>query len=277
MRKTLWTDAHDRLLVEAKQTVSEASDAQIERVWLRVASTMDGQSGHRNRRHTRLRVGIGAGIGAIVLGTSGLAAAALYTAHTGQGPNDAEDLRLGGPGERLAVGATDYGKVVAEETTDIPFPTVKARGIAVQDQVDDARGAGSNEFVSTGAVRAWVADAAVCAWSNQWAAATRSSDEDDRAAAIEMIQAAPTWPAVVAIDPDPYSRVETQKVDDGTGTITREHYRDESQFFYLKALGKVVEGRDPGAVARVLAENNGYCSPALVPDLPNANPMHAAH
>jgi len=118
-----------------------------------------------------------------------------------------------------------------------------------------------------------VADQALCYWSNQWAAATRNGDEADRAEAIGMIQAAPTWPAVTALDPEPYSRMESQEVSDAQGNITTEQYRDESQFFYLAALSRAVDGRDVGAVARVLAENNGYCRAENMPDLPKADPM----
>lgn len=202
MHRTPWTDAHDRLMVAAKPAVPEPSAAEIERCWARLAPTVEGPGRPRRSRRARIRVGIAAGIGATVLGTSGLAAAELYTAHTGKGPVDAEDLRLGGPGEKLAVAAPDFGRVVAEETTDIPFPTAESRALALRQQVEDARGAATDEFVSTGALRAWVADAALCSWSNQWAAATRSHHETARAQAIRQIQAAgpartapqPSWP-----------------------------------------------------------------------------------
>lgn len=274
MRATLWTDVHDRLMSDAEPQVPESPDAELERVWIRVAGAMEGDGGPRRRR--RGRIAVAAGIGAAVLGTSGLAAAELYTAHTGKGPVDVEDLSLGGPGERLDPVAPDYGKVIAEETADIPFPSPESREFAVRDQVHDARFATpGSERVSVGAVRAWVADAALCAWSNQWAAATRDDDEADRAEAIGMIQDAPTWPAVVAIDPHPYSRMETQEVTDGNGNTRTERFPDESQFYYLGALGEAVGGRDLGAVAEVLAANNGYCRPELVPDLPEADPLHA--
>jgi hypothetical protein len=250
--KPTWTDAHERLLGVTVPPVPEVPDAEVERVWARVGPTLD-QHVPARRRGRRLRVGIAAGVSAAVLGTSGLAVADLYTARTGEGPVDAEDLRLGGPGEKLALAAPDFGEVVAEETADVPFPTSEARTLAVRDQVHDARSAGTDEFVSTGAIRAWVSSAAVCAWANRWAAATRSGAEDERAEAIEMIQAAPTWPAIVAIipsAPEPY--------------------------VYLDALGRAVEGRRTGPVARLLAAHNGYCRPGLVPDLPHADPMNGS-
>lgn len=271
MRPPSWSETHERLLTDAQPRVPEPSPNQLEHVWSQVAATIEADDAAPRKRR-RIRIGFAAGIGAMVLGTSGLAIADHYTARTGEGPADAEDLRLGGPGEKLALAAPDYGEVVAEETKDIPFPDQKSREFAIRDQVDDARGAWRNELVSTGAVRAWVADAAVCSWSNQWAAATRDNHESDRAEAIDMIQAAPTWPAVTAIDPDPFSRMETQKVTDRKGRTRTERYRDESQFFYLRRLGAAVEGRDLDAVARILVDDNGYCRPGNVPDLPQAYP-----
>ena len=158
-------------------------------------------------------------------------------------------------------------------TSDIPFPSDEARAFAVAGQVRDAENAGRDEFVSTGAVRAWVADAALCSWSDQWAVATRNGDEAARSEAIDMVHAAPTWPAVAALDPEPYARWETQKVRDENGVVSTERYLDESQFFYLAALGDAVDGRAPAAVARVLADNNGYCRTGNVPHLPAADPM----
>lgn len=271
MRATSWTEEHDRLMVDAAPPFPEASDAELARVWNRVASAVEGDTKSPRRRG---RVVVGAVVAAVVLGTSGIAAAEFYSAHTGKGPVDAEDLRLGGPGERLDPAAPDYGKVIAEETADIPFPSLETREFAVQDQVHDARFAvPGSERASVGAIRAWVADAALCAWSNQWAAANRDGNAADRAEAVGMIQAAPTWPAVVALDPDPYSRMKTMDVTDDEGNTHTEHYRDESQFYYLGALGKAVQGQDLDTVAELLADNNGYCRPELVPDLPKANPL----
>ncbi|WP_300399799.1 sigma factor-like helix-turn-helix DNA-binding protein [Nocardioides sp.] len=60
------------------------------------------------RRRRRARVVVGGAVAAAVLGTTAVAAADLYSTHTGRGPVDAEDLRLGGPGERLDFGAPDF-------------------------------------------------------------------------------------------------------------------------------------------------------------------------
>jgi hypothetical protein len=274
MRATSWSDEHDRLVADTAPPVPEPSEGELDRVWTHVAARISS-GGRRRRRWGRI---VAAGIGAIVLGTSGLAAAELYTAHTGKGPVDAEDLSLGGPGERLDPAAPDYGKAVAQAIADIPFPNDASRVFAIQDQVHDARFAKpGDERVSVGALRAWVADAALCSWSNQWAAATRDGDEAARAQAIEMIHDAPSWPAVVAIDPKPYSRTERQEVTDPNGNTYTEVVPDESQFYYLGDLGRAVHGRDVDAVATLLAANNGYCRAQLVPDLPKADPLFPGH
>lgn len=270
MRTTPWTDDHDRLVAEAAPAAPEAVDIDIDRVWHRVHVTMTEEA--RKRRGLRL---LAAGVlAAGVLGGTAVATADHFSARTGKGPVDAEDLRLGGPGESLDVGAPDYGEVVAEESADIPFPTEGFRAIAIRHQLHDVRFAGPGEqYVSTGALRAWLADQALCAWSSEWAAATRSGDEAARTEAIETIQAAPTWPAVVDLDPAPYSRMESGEEEGEDGEVRTFRYRDESQFYYLAALGEAVDGRSIDAVAEILAENNGYCRPELVPDIPRADAM----
>ncbi len=274
MNPTSWTDAHDRLLADTAPPVPESPGAELEQIWAQTARAIEGEGSRVRRRRVGVRVGVAAVIGAAVLGSSGLAAADLITARTGEGPVDAEDLRLGGPGEKLMLAAPDFGDVIAEETVDIPFPSREAREISLRDQVHDERFAGTDEFTTTGNVRAWTAKMALCSWSNQWAAATRDNDQAARAEAIDMIQAAPTWPAVTAIDPEPYSRMETQKVADEEGNVTTEHYRDESLFFYLGPLGQAVEGSDPAAVGRILAKDSGACVAELVPDLTQADPLY---
>ncbi len=272
MKRTEWTDEHDRLLAGTSPSVEEPTEADLARAWSRVEAAV--ASGRERQRHP-WRVTVGIAVGAVVLGTSGIAAADLFSARTGQGPSDREDTLLGGPGERLDPSAPDFGEVIAQETADIPFPDESSRAFAIADQVHDARFAlPGSERVSTGAIRAWVADAAVCAWSNQWAAGTRDGDNVARTEALLAVETAPGWPAVTSIDPEPYSRLETVNSVDRDGNVTGQtQTRDESQFYYLGPLRDAMEGRDPSAVADVLRESNGYCRPELVPDLPSANPM----
>lgn len=268
MLKTLWTEEHDRLLNGAVPDVRLPTDAEVGRIWGRVGTSTseDRQPGRR-----RVRVVIGSVVAAAVLGTSAVATAQFYSSRTGAGPIDAEDRRLGGPGERLDPTGDDYGLVVAEVTQDIPFPDAVSREIATRNQVRDAQGASG--ITSTGALRAWVADAAVCAWANQWAAATRDGDATGRAESIEAILGSPSWPAVHDIDPEPANPLTTMDVLNENGTTTTERFREPTQFYYLGPLGDAVQGREIALVANLLAENNGYCSAGLVPDIPAANPF----
>jgi len=271
MKRTEWTEQHDRLLAGSSPDVQGPTEPELARVWNRVESSVTSEV----RRGRPWWVTAGVGVGAVVLGTSGIAAADLFSARTGHGPSDREDVALGGPGERLDPSAPDYGDVIAQETADIPFPSESAREFAIADQVHDARFAVPGaERVSTGAIRAWVADAAVCAWSNQWAAATRDGDRTARAEASDMIGAAASWPAVTDVDPSPYSRPETVEMLDRDGNVVEHTTQDESQFYYLGSLAVAMQGTKRAAVATILAENNGYCRAELVPDLPHANPMN---
>jgi hypothetical protein len=269
--KTPWTDEHSRLVADACRPPEPSSDADLSRVWNRITGEMEVA---KPRTRRRLRIVIGAGVVATVLGASGYAAAEVWSAHTGRGPVDAEDLLLGGPGERLNPAAPDFGEVVAKETRDIPFPSATSRSVAVAAQVEDNAGdPGTTASMSTGALRAWVADAAICAWSDQWARATHSGDDAARDEAVRVLDGAPGWEAVTAIDPDPTSTPMAIDSTDRNGRLVHQVVQDATQFYYLAELSRAVHGRDVDAVAAVLARENGYCVPALVPDIPRANPM----
>lgn len=274
MRRAAWTGQHERLVEGAASSVPPPDDDAVRSTWtdvLRRTEQLSAKPARRPRR--RLRSGLVGAIVVCVLATSGWAAAEIYTARTGQGPIDAEDLRLGGPGEKLALDAPDLPEVITEESSDIPFPDESARRLAIRQQVEDARRSGPGVQGTTGAIRAWLADAALCSWADQWAHATRSGDATARAEAVEAILASPTWPAVTALDPEPFSRVETQRVRGEDGRVRVERFRDESQFFYLAALGDAALGTDVDALGEVLARNNGQCRPFMIPHLPEADPM----
>ncbi len=272
MQPSSWTTEHDLLLSELAPGTSEPTEAEVEGLWTRVSADMD----RRHRPHRRaLRITVGAAVGAVVLGSAGVATAQFYSAHTGKGPVDVHDLRQGGPGERLDPAGSDYGRVIAKATRKIPFPDARSRAIAIQDQVDDQAGARPGEsLTATGAVQSWVAKAAVCAWSNRWAAATATGDIAARDEAVRTILEAPTWPSVTAVDPAPYNRTQTiTLIDAKTKKKHTRRVRDESLFYWLAPLGKAVQGGDRAAVAAILSAEDAYCSPGLVPDIPEANPM----
>lgn len=272
---TPWTDEHSKLVAAATPDAAQPSETDLDRVWNRVAGELDAPP---VRRRLKVRMVVGAGAVAAVVGVSGFAAADILSARTGEGPADAEDLSLGGPGERLSPAGSDFASVIAEEAADIPFPSERARQQSVafwaHDLSRDASGPQQTR-VSTGALRSWMADDAICFWANQWAAATHSGDTDARQEAVDMIDAADTWPAVTESDPAPYSRWKTMQVEDESGKVTTERYRDESLFFYLRRVQRAAGGNDLDAMAGALRASGTGCWTYQVPDLPMANPMYA--
>ncbi len=243
---------HDRLLRCAAPPVPDATPDELDRVWQRVQRETTG-SPRPGRRRTR----VAAGAVAVLLGTTGVAAATaggvLFGARTGTSPSNAEDLRLGGPGENLDPGAPDFAAVVAEEIADIEFPDARSRRIAVQAQLPTepltghADGPDGYGYTRTGVVRADGATAAICAWTNAWAAADRAGRTADRDAAAAVLGTAPDWPAVVDI-------VRTQQ--DPT----------EGRYVYLDALVAAVTAGDRRGAGAAL--RTSWCAEGLLPDFP---------
>lgn len=274
--KTPWTEEHARLVAMAAPDVDAPRDTDVDRVWNRLVPVV--ADGARPRRR-RTRMALGAGVVAAVLGVSGLAAADIFSARTGRGPVDAEDLLLGGPGEKLDPAGADFALVIAEEAKDLPFPSAEARQATVDFWTDDLTRddpAPRTSAVSTGALRAWMASDAVCFWANQWAVATREDDPAARRAAVAVIDTADAWPAVTDLDPEPYSRWQTVEVEDRqTNEVTTTRVRDESHFFYLGRVERAAAGTDPDAMAKALLTSGHGCWTHQVPDLPMADPMYA--
>jgi hypothetical protein len=181
-----------------------------------------------------------------VVGFAGVAAADVMGAFTGRGPSDAEDVRLGGPGERLDTSASDFADAVDVVTADIMFPSEAARESAVSWQAQSWDGVSSEPtFVSTGAIRLWTAGNAVCAWSNVWAGAVRGDDEAAASEAATVILGARRWTAITDTDPK---------------------MSGESEFSWLPALEDAVRNEDFMAARRSLA-GHGACMPGLAPEL----------
>jgi hypothetical protein len=172
-----------------------------------------------------------------------------HSAHTGEQPSDAEDIRLGGPGEELDPSGDDFAQVVLEVTTDIPFPSDQARAISAQFQYDDLHDE-IDSRVSTGALRGFVANDAICSWANAWAYAVTSADVAGQKAAAQALQGASAWPAVTDLD---------------------KRLAGRSRFWFLPPAQQAALGVDVEAMGRALA-THVMCLPALVPDLPQALP-----
>lgn len=270
MRTTSWTDEHSQAISAAAPPVPAVSPVELDRTWAAIQESMAAAG---PSRHRRTRVLVGAAIALATLMVSGVAVAAVLSAHTGRYPSDAESIRLGGPGEYLDHAAPDYGTVIDEETTDIPFPNDEAREISRQGLVRDGQlddpGTGS---VSTGAMRFWTAQGAICAWSNEWAAATTAGNASARARATRMLDDASNWPAVTDVDPDQTIRYEEHEViDEETGKTTTETVPNNTEAGYLPLVQKAAHGDDVDALGSVLVRWV-YCAPALMPDLPQALP-----
>lgn len=266
------------LVADTAPTGVAPDDAELQRVWNKV----QGGLGEAPARRPRLRLVVGAGLAAIALGSAGVAVAQVveeHSARTGEGPADAEDLRLGGPGEKLDPSGSDFRDVIAEEAAGIPFPNDALRQATVdwwfEDLTRDVYPGAEPTRLSTGALRAWMAQDAVCHWANQWAVGTRSGDAALRAEAVEVISGADTWDAVTAIDPEPYSRPETREVQNRDGSVETRAYNDESHFYYLRHVEKAAAGTDTGAMVEALVSNQSGCSAYEVPDLKMADMLYA--
>jgi len=277
-----WTDDHARLTAETAPPVPDPTDAEVDRVWSLVAEVLATPDSTRRRRR---RIAAGAGVAAIVLGMSGVAAADRWNARTGEYNTDAESIRLGGPGELIDPRGSDYEQVLREEISDIPFPSDEAREIAVSEQVQEARkdaasmrrseARGEDDYSIqhlTGGMRAQAARQAICAWANSWAVATTADDAEGRAEAIGMIEAARTWPAITDVDPDQTFTWKKQWVSDSeTGKTRQESYLDNTVFAYLPLVAAAAHGHDVEAMGRPFVSYT-RCIPELVPDLPSAVP-----
>ncbi|UUW89388.1 hypothetical protein [Pimelobacter simplex] len=271
-----WTDEHARLVADAAPDDASTApgEAELTRTWNVIRAGLDDAPPPRRRRRRRL---IAAGVAAAVLAVpAGLAAADGWGARTGRSAADAEDLRLGGPGEHLDPAGADFGQVIEEETRDIRFPTAATRRIALDAHVEDARRSGAapgTTAVSTGAIRGWTAIFAVCAWSNTWKRAIDDGDTALRDEAAAVLVAARTWPAVTDLDPRQATSTTTMDVyDPETGATTTEVHDDPTQYYYLREVTRAVAAGDVDALGATLAAH-AYClGPELMPDFPQALP-----
>ena len=263
-----WTDEHSRLVSQASPPVASMD---LDQTWVALRRRIVETPASRGPR--RIRMMVGAGVAAAALGFSGVAAAEILSARTGEFPADAENLRLGGPGESLDPSGTDFRDVIDEETADISFPTFAAREVSIDSHVQDLQRGRNPALVTTGAIRGWTAEHAVCSWSNEWVRARRANDTTAEAEAARMLLGASRWSAITALDSE--QRNETRTIDEldaKTGEITTETFRDPTQFYYLRLVSQAVSEGDSKALATILARD-AYCiGPSLMPDFTQALP-----
>jgi hypothetical protein len=186
---------------------------------------------------------------AIITGVA--SAAGVFSAHTGLYPSSTE-ISPGGPGEELNPAAPDFRSVALTVSADIPYPHAFSswRDWVLSEQVGTMRGAGDggpfpSGLVSTGALRGWFAASAFCAWVQDWREATVTGNTSEAAAAAQTIQAAPSWKAVIAEDPNP-SPSQPNDPSAEPGTL----------FGWMLPYRSAVLAGDSGHVENLLA--NGY-------------------
>jgi hypothetical protein len=264
----MWTDEHARLVAETRPDAPVATQQELDRVWSRVREGLPAATPPRRRRR---RAFIAAGVAAVAVASGAAAVADVISAHTGRYAVDAEDRRLGGPGERLDPAASDYGEVIDEITADVPFPDDASRVIARDEEVGSHRGeAPGTAAVSTGAVRFWTARAAVCAWANEWVVASGARDAAATAHAAAMLQEAPDWPAVTDLDPrQTIDRRWMRSTDAETGEDTSSWVMDNTPAGYFPLVREAAADGDRTELGAVLARW-GACAPELVSDFPQA-------
>ncbi|WP_248579818.1 hypothetical protein [Nocardioides sp. InS609-2] len=267
-----WTDEHSRLVAQASPP---ATDIDLDRTWEAIQTGIETTAPARRSRKGRLM--IGAGVAAAVVSVSGVAAAGILSARTGEYPSDAEDLRLGGPGEALDPAGGDFRRVIEEEIRDIPFPSLAARKVSVDEHVRDLKRDNDPEprtqSVTSGAIRGWTAVHAVCSWSNEWVRAGRAGDTTAEAEAARMLVGSRHWPAITALDSvQRNGTLRTDVRDPETGQTTTGTIPDPTQYYFLRLVSKAVKAGDVDALGDTLADN-AYCiGTSLVPDFQQALP-----
>lgn len=239
----VWSERHSALVRETAPGVPAFGAGEQFSLWEQIEATAAETSPRRSRWR-----GVLAGlVGVVAIGVGGAATAGVFSAHTGKGPVDSEDVELGGPGERLNPQAPDFAPVLDEVTRDIRFPSTPSRDRALSWEVDANVGPSSDDptLVSVGALRLWMAGHALCAWSNVWAVALHSGNVSAEEQAADMILGARQWPSITDTDPD---------------------MANESEFAWLPDLEQAIRSEDPMGARAALAPH-GACMPGLAPEL----------
>jgi hypothetical protein len=273
MKAQSWTEDHSRLVADAAPAVPVHTDAELTRSWNVILASMENTPRGKRRKRRFVAAGL---VAAVLAVPGGLAAADVWSARTGEHASDAEDLRLGGPGERLDLAGPDFRQVIEEETADIPFPNETARQVSIDEHTWDAKRSNpvpGTESVSTGAIRGWTAEHAICSWSNEWVRAIRAGDDAARTQAAQMLLEAHAWPSVTDLDPDQTTRTITLDVyDSETGLTTTQSIPDPTQFYYLRLVSQAVKAGNIDALAAALAKDAFCIGPSLMPAFAQALP-----
>ncbi len=236
-----WSERHRCAVREAAPEVPSLTAGEQRALWHRIEASVAPPEVRRARWKT-----VAAGVVAVVaVGGVGAATANVLSARTGAFPVDAEDVELGGPGERLDPAAPDFAAVVEDVTADIRFPTTASRERALSWEVESLSSDKDPAWVSTGALRLWTAGHALCSWSNTWASALRTNEAAIESQAAAVVLGARDWPSISDTDPD---------------------LADESELDWLPGLERAIRSQDPAA-ARDALDGHGACLPGLAPEL----------
>jgi hypothetical protein len=165
----------------------------------------------RRRRRSAQRRGVLVAVAAVLaLALVAAAGARLFiNADTGVYPKGWE-RKAGGPGQEINLAGTNFSQVARKAAGDIPYPAEYGSWrtwVITTAAADRSCPAGSPRGctmqVSTGALRGAFAQSAFCAWVYDWRQATLSGDAGAAGRAARVIDRAPSWSAVVALDPHP--------------------------------------------------------------------------
>jgi hypothetical protein len=177
-----------------------------------VARSVRRVPGRRTRWFATRRGILAIGAAVLVAGGGAAAARLFINAHTGIHPTKAWEIKAGGPGEALNLAGTNFRQVALRVASGIPYPAGDAAWrnwvITVADpSANRSCPAGSPRgctmTVSAGALRGGFASSAFCAWVYDWRQARLNGDALSAERAARVIDEAPSWKAVVALDPHP--------------------------------------------------------------------------
>jgi hypothetical protein len=212
------------------------------------------RAGRRRRRWLAMPRGLAA-VGLAVLAVGGIAAGAVVfvNARTGTYPTKPWEIRAGGPGEYLNLAGTNFRQVALAASSDIPYPpgyTVWRTWLLTLDAAQPGCPKGSRPgckvLLSTGALRGSIAQNAFCAWVYDWRNSTQRGEATTAEQAARVISRAPSWKAVVALDPHPHA-----------SPPYGQPHGPMSDFGWLLPFRRAVLRDDISAVDQMLASNYG--------------------
>ncbi|WP_323794452.1 hypothetical protein [Nocardioides sp.] len=237
-----WLGSHSEAVRSAAPDVPAFAEGEKVAIWQQIEATATSPA----TRPTRRKAAAAAVAALAAVGVAGAATAGVISAHTGQFPVDAEDVELGGPGERLDPSAPDFPLVVADVTGDIRFPSDETHDLAVSWEVENYATKRANSRVASGQIRLWTAGNAVCAWSDLWAKSLRVADEPTEEEAASVILEARAWTAI---------------------TDTDSSFANDSEFAWLPDLERAIRSHDASAAREALRGHQACLPPGLAPEL----------